>query len=160
MGNGCAGHLALPGALAHPDDIKIAVARQSAGGLTDARWTTKLLKIQEESAINSALNDSKQAFTDAGGAISDWKPLVRHESTFRTVNGRKFGVVKSALSMEFTVGQAKSTIAVAAVRVMGIMGKDLMSVGCLRAVDRPIPVADGLCAEAIKKTFGVRLPPI
>lgn len=147
-------------ALGQSDDIQIAVGEQSAKGLTDARWTTKLLKIQEESAVNSAINDGRQAFFLAGGASSDWKPRVRHDSTFLTVNGRKFGVVTAALSMEFSVTQTKSTIAVTAVRVMAIKGKDLVSVGCLRATDKPISVAVGPCAAAIKKTFGVGLPSV
>lgn len=147
-------------ALGQSDDIKILVAKQSAKSLTDARWTTKLLKLQEESAVNSAISDGKRAFIVTGGANSDWKPRVRHEAAFITVNGRKFGVVKAALTMEHSVTQTKFTIAVTAVRIMAIDGKDFVSVGCLRGNDRPIPIADGACAVAIRKTFGVRLPPI
>ena len=142
------------------DDINIVVAKQSAKGLTDARWTTKLLKLQEESAFNSAISDGKQAFMRAGGASADWKPKVHHDSSFLFVNGQKFGVVKAALSMALSVGQTKSTIAFNAVRVMAIQGRDLVSVGCLRAADRPIPVADGPCAAAIRKTFGVGISQI
>ena len=149
--------LAAPG---QSDDIKILVAKQSAKSLTDARWTTKLLKLQEESAVDSALNYGKQAFAVAGGASSDWKPRVRHDSTFLTVNGRKFGVVNAALTMEFSDMQTKAVIAVSAVRVMGIKGKNLVSVGCLQAADKPISVASGPCAAVIKKTFGVGLSPI
>lgn len=147
-------------ALGQSDVINVAVAEQSAKGLTDARWTAKLLTLQEESAVNSALNDGRQSFFLAGGANSDCKPRVRHDSTFLTVHGRKFGVVTAAVTMEFTATQTKSTIAVTAVRIMAIKGNDLVSVGCLRATDRPIPIADGPCAAAIKKTFGVRLPQI
>jgi len=145
-------------ALGQSEVIDIAVAEQSARGLTDARWTTRLLRLQEESAVNSALNDGRQAFFLAGGTNSDWKPRVRHDSTFLTVNGRKFGVVTAAVTMEFNSTQSKSTIALTAVRIMGIRGNDLVSVGCLRATDRPIPIADGPCAAAIKKTFGLSLP--
>jgi hypothetical protein len=142
---------------AQSEDIQIAVAEQFAEGLTDARWTTKLLGLQEKSAVDSALNYGKQAFFLVGGASSDWNPSVRHESTFLTVHGRKFGVVKAALTLELNAKQTKSTIAVTAVRVMGIQGKNLISVGCLRASDKPISVASGSCAAAIKKTFGVGL---
>ena len=152
--------LAPMGAPAQSDDIQIAVAEQFAAGLTDARWTTKLLKLQEESAVDSALNYGKQAFAVAGGASSDWKPRVRHDSTFLTVNGRKFGVVNAALTMEFRDMQTKAVIAVSAVRIMGIKGKNLVSVGCLQAADKPISVASGPCAAVIKKTFGVGLSPI
>ena len=149
--------LAAPG---QSDDIKIVVAKQSAKGLTDARWTSKLLKLQEDAAFNSAINEGKQAFMQAGGASADWKPKVNHDSIFLIINGRKFGVVKAALSMEFSVGQTRSIMAFNAVRVMAIQGRDLASVGCLRAADRPIPVADGPCAAAIRKTFGVGISPI
>lgn len=147
-------------ALGQSDAIKIVVAEQSSKGLTDAKWTTKLLKLQEESAVNSAINDGKQAFMEAGGVSSDWKPRVRHDSFFLTVHGRKFGVVKAALTMQFSGTQTKFTMAVTAVRIMAIKGKDLVSVGCLRGADRPIPVADGPCAAAIRNTFGVVLPTI
>src|ERR1035437_4738932 len=152
--------LAPMGAPAQSENIQIAVAEQFAAGLTDARWTTRLLKLQEQSAVDSALNYGKQAFAVAGGARSDWKPRVRHDSTFLTVNGRKFGVVNAALTMEFSDMQTKTVIAVSAVRVMGIKGKNLVSVGCLQAVDNPISVASGPCAAVIKKTFGVGLSPI
>lgn len=152
--------LAPLAAPAQSDDIQIAVAEQFAAGLTDAKWTTRLLKLQEQSTVDSALNYGKQAFALAGGASSDWKPRVRHDSTFLTVNGRKFGVVNAALTMEFSDMQTKAVIAVSAVRVMEIKGKKLVSVGCLQAVDRPISVASGPCAAAIKKNFGVGLSPI
>ena len=152
--------LAPLAAPAQSESIQIAVAEQFAEGLTDARWTTSLLRLQEQAAVDSALNYGKQAFAVAGGASSDWKPRVRHDSTFLTVNGRKFGVVNAALTMEFSDMQARTVIAVSAVRVMGIKGKKLVSVGCLQAVDRPISVASGPCAAAIKKNFGVGLSPI
>lgn len=152
--------LAPLGARAQSDDIQIAVAEQFAKGLTDARWTTKLLKLQEESAVDSALNYGKQVFALAGGASSEWKPRVRHHSTFLTANGRKFGVVKAALTMNASATQADSTIAVTAVRVMAIVGKNLVSVGCLRASAKPISVAAGPCAAAIRKAFGVGLSSI
>lgn len=152
--------LAPLAARAQSDDIEIAVAEQFANGLTDARWTTKLLKLQEESAVVSALDYGKQVFALAGGASSDWKPRVHHDSTFLTAKGRKFGVVKAALTMNSSATQTASTIAVTAVRVMGIMGKNLVSVGCLRARDKPISVSAGPCAAAIRKAFGVGLSSI
>lgn len=152
--------LASLGALAQSGNIQIAVAEQFAEGLTDAKWTTRLLKLQEQSAMDSALNYGKQAFAVAGGASYDWKPRVRQDSTFVTVNGRKFGVVNAALTLEFSDVRTRTVIAVSAVRVMGIKGKNLVSVGCLQAVDKPISVASGPCAAAIKNTFGVELSPI
>lgn len=144
-------------ARAQSDDIQIAVAEQFAKGLTDARWTTKLLKLQEKSAVDSALNYGKQVFAFAGGTSSEWKPRIRHHSTFLTTDGRKFGVINAALTMNAIATQTDSTIAVTAVRVMGIMGKNLVSVGCLRASNKPISVATGPCAAAIRKAFGVGL---
>ena len=152
--------LAPLAARAQSDDIQIAFAEQSAKGLTDSRWTTKLLKLQEKSAVGSALNYGRQVFALAGGASAEWKPRVRHHSTFLTVNGRKFGVVNAALTMNSGATQTDSTIAVTAVRVMGIMGKNLVSVGCLRASAKPISVAAGPCAAAIRKAFGVGLASI
>lgn len=146
--------LAAPARL---EDIQIAVAEQFANGLTDARWTTRLLKLQEKAAVDSALNYGKQVFSLAGGARSDWRPTVHQDSTFFTVNRQKFGVINAALTMEFSATQSKSTIAVTAVRIMAIKGKDLISVGCLRASEKPISVSSGPCAAAIKKTFGVGL---
>lgn len=107
-------------ALGQSDAIKIVIAEQSSKGLTDARWTIKLLKLQEESAVNSAINDGKKAFMEAGGVSSDWKPRVRHDSIFLTVHGRKFGVVKAALTMQFSGTQTKFTMAFTAVRIMAI----------------------------------------
>jgi hypothetical protein len=115
------------------------------------------LRLQEDSAVNSALQHGKQAFFLAGGASSDWKPRVRHEATFHTVNGRKFGVVKAVVTLELNANQPKSILAVTAVRIMGIKGKDLISVGCLRATDQPISVASGPCGAAIRRYFGVGL---
>ncbi len=147
-------------ARAQSDDIQIAVAEQFAKGLTDARWTTRLLKLQEKSAVDSALEYGKQVFDFAGGASSEWKPRVRHDSLFLTAAGRKFGVVNAALTMNSSATQADSVTSVTAVRVMGIVGKNLVSVGCLRASAKPISVSSGPCAVAIRKAFGVGLPSV
>ena len=152
--------LAPLAARAQSDDIQIAVAEQFAKGLTDARWTTRLLKLQEKAAVDSALDYGKQVFDFAGGASSEWKPTVRHDSLFLTAAGRKFGVVKAALTMNSSATQADSVISVTAVRVMGIVGKNLVSVGCLRASAKPISVSSGPCSVAIRKAFGVGLPSI
>ena len=152
--------LAPLAARAQSDDIQIAFAEQFAKGLTDARWTTKLLKLQEKSAVDSSLNYGKQLFALAGGANSEWKPSVRHDSTFLTTQGRKFAVVNASLTMDSSSIQSDSTIAVTAVRVMGIVGKNLVSVGCLRASDKPISVSAGPCAAAIRKAFGVGISSI
>jgi hypothetical protein len=140
---------------AQSDDIQIAVAEQFAVGLTQERWTANLLRLQEDSAVDSALRYGRQAFFLAGGTSPDWKPKVRHEAAFLTVNGRKFGVLKAAVTLELDARQPKSTLAVTAVRIMGLEGKNLISVGCLRATGQPISVASGPCAAAIRKTFGV-----
>jgi len=140
---------------ADSDPVKTGVAIQSAEGVTDATWTTELLKFQTKQMSELSTKVGKQTFIDHGRSPASWKPMTSYESSFYIVGGKKYGIIKAHVRLASPT--TNFTISTNAIRIMAIQGNDLVSVSCWRMSDRPISVTDSPCKDAIMENLGVSL---
>jgi hypothetical protein len=142
---------------ADTDNIKTATAIQNADGVTDATWTTELLKYQEKVISERAMEEARQSFIFHGGQTSSWKPRISNESNFFIVKNKKFGIIKSHLLLASQTSTTHSEITVNTTKILAIKGSNMISVTCARSSNKQISLIDGPCNDAIKEQFGVSL---
>jgi hypothetical protein len=140
---------------AETGDIKTAATIQSAEGVTNATWTTELLKYQAKVISESAKEEARQSFISHGGNSAIWNPKLSYQSNFFILNGRKFGIIKSHLILVSKTNHNDSAITVNTIKILAIKGGDMVSVTCASDAGRQISLIDGPCSDAIKRQFGI-----
>jgi hypothetical protein len=132
-------------AAANKQEIRVLVSRQDAEGVTQKDFSLEFLKVLETYSVERV----KKLTTDNLAAQGLPPTAMNHtaESNYVEIEGLKLAVIRIRSDYAF------------AVTVMGIVGKELIRVNCLRAGPSPesIPIASGQCAEKINEVFKIKI---
>lgn len=134
-----------------PSDMKPVMAYttiQSAEGVREADLDQTALKNLETWIVETILQKGRKKFTEMGYNPKDYKPHVVANSVYVTAGGKKLAVIKIAIDNSMR-----------SVTILGIKGKELHRVSCLRASNHDIPVWSGKCGSKVSETFGVSIQP-
>lgn len=137
--------------VAPSSDIKPVMAYttiQSAEGVREADLDQTALKNLETWIIETFLQKGRNKFTEMGHNPKDFKPHVVANSVYITAGGKKLAVINIAIDNSMR-----------SVTILGIKGKELHRVSCLRASNHDIPVWSGECGNKVGETFGVSIQP-
>lgn len=119
---------------------------QSAEGVKEADLDQPALKNLENWIVQTILQKGRNKFTEMGYNPKDYKPHVVANSVYVTAGGKKLAVIKIAIDNSMR-----------SVTILGIKGKELHRVSCLRASNHDIPVWSGECGSKVSETFGVSI---
>lgn len=130
-------------AIAKKEPTRIVVSRQDAEGVTQKDLDLQALKFFETHALETIKKRTKDNLAAQGLPPTDMN--LTAESNYVESGGFKFAVIRIRSDYLF------------AVTVMGIVGKELIRVNCLRSSPEPIPITFGQCAEKINEVFNIKI---
>ena len=124
-------------------ELRIIVSRQDAEGVTQKDLDLEALKKLEAYTLETVRKRTKDNQVAEGLPPTDMNFTA--ESVYVESGGLKLAVIRIRNDYLF------------AVTVMGIVGKELIRVGCLRPSPERIPIASGQCAEKINEVFNITI---
>ena len=125
-----------------------ATTSQSSEGVTNDDLDQVGLKNLETWMVNMFLQKGKNNYEEMGYNPENFKPKVDANSVYVTSGSKKLAIIKINLNNSMR-----------SVTIIGIEGKELNRVTCIRASNHEIPVFSGECGNEIYKTFAVKIQP-
>ena len=123
--------------------IRTLVSSQDAEGVTQAQFDLAFLKNLESYTIQRATIKAKERLTSLG--YPNASVQYRSEATYVESGSMKLALIRI------------STEGTRQIFIVGIVGRELKRILCLRASEESIPVTSGACADKIREVFGVSL---
>jgi len=128
--------------------VIVATTTQTSEGVTNADLDQAALKNLETWMVNMFLQKGKNNYEVMGYNPEDFNPKLDAKSVYVTSGTKKLAIIKINLDNSMR-----------SVTIIGIEGKELYRVTCIRASNHEIPVFSGECGNEIYKTFAVRIQP-
>jgi hypothetical protein len=117
---------------------------QDSGGVTEADFDLDGLKNLEKWITQMAIEKGRQSYLEMGYDPKKFDPKVAATSVYLDIENRKLAVVR------LNMGDS-----VRSVTVIGIDGKSLIRVSCIRPSNHDILIFDGECGEKVRKSFNI-----
>lgn len=127
--------------LAAPKTV-VSVTSQDSGGVTPDQLDMNFLRNLEEWTVERTRVNVRKA--QAANGLPDEVPELTSEAGYLEMSNRKLAVIR--VNVESGVRMVK---------VVGIVGDKLKSVGCVQESQDKVPITFGECADKISEVFGV-----
>jgi len=142
----------VSGAIAAEDfPIKVVTTLESSNGLTESDMDMDMLSAFEDWFKAEYLEKSKQSFMRQGYSEDLFDGAAISTSHYVMRSGKKLGIVNVSGLLK-----SQNLTVIQLVRVFGLVGDGLATVGCLRLSNETIPVTFGACGEKVNEVFSLR----
>ena len=133
--------------------VTIVSTIQDSEGYTEANFDQTFLKYIESWFAKTALERGKIYFVEQGYDAADYKPIIKSDSQYVEIQGKKLGVLKLTIFPDVT----NQDIAIKGVRIFGFTSKGLETVSFMRKSNHAIILWSGETGKKIKEVFGVSM---
>jgi hypothetical protein len=117
---------------------------QDSEGVTEADFDLEGLKNLEEWITQMAIEKGRQSYLEMGYDPKKFDPKVTATSVYLDIENRKLAVIRLIMG-----DSARS------VTVIGVDGKSLIRVSCVRPSNHDILIFEGECGEKVRKSFNI-----
>lgn len=128
-------------------EVKTIVSRQDAEGVTEADFSPEFLKNLEAWTHQRTIANAEKHWDALN--VPESARIVSVEGVYVEAGGKKFAVLRTRTN----------NIAPSAV-VVGVLGSDLVRIGCVVEAEQDVQISSGPCNEKVKEVFGVSLSPL
>lgn len=124
-------------------DIRVVASSQDAEGATQQDLGISFLNALEAYTVERVRLKTKEALASQGHLNANLN--IVSEAVYVESGAMKLAVIRLRIS------------GINSVYIMGIIGKELKRVGCVRESPEVIPISYGVCGEKIKEVFGTMI---
>lgn len=126
---------------AKPPEVIVAVTSQDALGQTELVFDEDFLRNLENWTTERVVANTKKAMINNG--LQPTEPNTQAQSGYVEMLNHKLAVVRVVSDNQVSM-----------LRVTGIVGAELKSVGCTQESPESIPLTFGACGDRVKQVFG------
>jgi hypothetical protein len=131
--------------------IKVIVTIQEGQGMTEDNLNTEMLHFVESWTKNKVIESSIKSMEAQGYKFGDYNSDVDSTSYYLDASGKRLGVIKVS-----SILKSNRKLGMKAVRVFGIVGNNIHTVGCIRGNLEEIPITFGECGNKIEEVFSIK----